>query len=85
MNKKQKLSKKTKKSQRLDSQPTDLKVEHIEITLEVETGNHIFGRFDNFEHALEFVKHYANNPDAILEKITPKKRISQNTDSSPET
>ena len=89
MNKKQRSSKKVgspkiTESQTIDSQPTDLKVEHIEITLEVETGNLIYGRFDNFESAIEFVNHYTNNPAAILEKITPKKRVPQKTDSLPE-
>ena len=47
-------------------------IKKIEITLQIDTGNIIYGEFTNMEEALAFVRKYAQSPHAILEKIKPK-------------
>lgn len=54
------------------------KIKNYEITLEVETGNLIYRKFDNKKDLLKFIHAYANDPKKILEEITPKiKKKSQ--------
>jgi hypothetical protein len=43
------------------------------ITLEVESGNLIHRKFDNLRDLVEFVKVYVNDPQKILDEITPKR------------
>ncbi len=51
-------------------------VKKIKITLHIDTGNIIYEEFDNHKEAEAFLKLYSDNPQAILDKITPKKRKS---------
>jgi len=44
----------------------------FEITLEIETGNLIHRKFDNKEDLLNFINDYTQNPQKILEEISPK-------------
>ena len=48
------------------------KIKQIEITLEIETGNLIYRKFNNKEDLLNFVNEYAQNPAKIRELISPK-------------
>lgn len=50
-----------------------MKTKQFEITLEIESGNLIHRKFDNLEDLAEFAKEYANNPQKILDEITPKR------------
>jgi hypothetical protein len=58
----------------LDSLPENPQVKRLEIALEIDTGNIIYHEFDDEEAALEFIQTYFRNPQAILNKITPKQR-----------
>ena len=49
------------------------KIKEFEITLEIESGNLIHRKFDNWEDLAAFAKEYTNNPQKILEEITPKR------------
>lgn len=49
-------------------------IEKFEIALQIETGNIIYQEFYDIEEAMEFMRLYHQNPQAILDKITPKKR-----------
>lgn len=53
--------------------PANPKIRNYEITLEIETGNLIYRKFNDFEELVEFIKEDANNPQKILEQITPKR------------
>lgn len=55
------------------SPPTSPKVKRFGITLEIETGNLIHREFDNWEDLVKFAEEYADNPQWILEQITPKR------------
>jgi len=59
--------------------PTSPKIRRFGITLEIETGNLIHREFDNWDDLAKFAKDYANNPQKILDEITPKrnKRIGE--------
>ena len=59
------------------SPPKEPKIKQIEITLEIETGNLIYRKFDNKEDLLSFVNEYAKNPAKIREVISPKKRAKK--------
>lgn len=52
-------------------------VEGFEIALKINTGNVIFQAFDDVEAALDFIKKYFQNPQEILQQITPKKRLPE--------
>lgn len=52
-------------------------IKNIEITLEIETGNLIYRKFDNKEDLLSFVNEYTQNPAKIRDVITPKKRAKK--------
>ncbi len=52
-------------------------IQRIEISLHIDTGNVIYGEFEDIESALEFVRTYHNNPEAILKRITPRKKSDQ--------
>ena len=62
----------TKKKTSLSKQPN---IKRFEITLEIETGNLIHRKFDNLKDLAEFAKEYANDPQKILEEITPKRNM----------
>ena len=47
-------------------------VQRFKVSLDIDTGNVIYREFDNLEDAMEFVTTYAQNPDKILDKITPR-------------
>ncbi len=47
-------------------------VQRFKVSLDIDTGNVIYQEFDNLEDAMEFVTTYAQNPDKILDKITPR-------------
>ena len=57
-----------------NTSPEHLKIEKVMITLHIDTGNRLYDEFDNIEDALEFVMTYYQNPQAIRDKITPRKR-----------
>ena len=59
----------TKKKKPSSKQST---INHIEITLEIETGNLIHRKFDNKEDLLNFINEYTQNPQKILDEISPK-------------
>lgn len=52
--------------------PTNPEIELYEVTLHIHTGNVIHMSFKDPEAALQFIQEYYRNPEAILEKITPK-------------
>ena len=47
-------------------------VQRFKVSLDIDTGNVIYQEFDNLEDAMDFVTTYAQNPDKILDKITPR-------------
>ncbi|MDL1910960.1 hypothetical protein FBQ81_09760 [Chloroflexi bacterium CFX6] len=53
--------------------PATPKARSFEITLEIETGNLIYRKFNDLEELIEFIKEDAHNPQWILEQITPKR------------
>lgn len=53
--------------------PKPPKIKRFEITLEIETGNLIHRKFDNWDDLAKFAKECANNPQWILEETTPKR------------
>ncbi|NDJ61384.1 MAG: hypothetical protein GYB67_09675 [Chloroflexi bacterium] len=57
----------------LDPLPEVPSVEKFEITLQIDTGNIIYAEFADFEEATAFIQMYHRNPQAILDKIKPKK------------
>jgi len=54
--------------------PEHPSVQSLEIALQIDTGNTIYEKFDDFESALEFIQTYYKDSKAILKKITPKKK-----------
>jgi hypothetical protein len=60
----------TKKSTPSPKQP---KIKRFEITLEIESGNLIHREFDNWDDLAKFAEEYADNPQKILDEITPKR------------
>jgi len=57
--------------------PSNPKIQSFEISLHVDTGNVIFEKFGDIESAIDFLKQYFQNSEAILDKIRPKRRIGQ--------
>jgi len=55
--------------------PETPKIKQFEIALQIETGNVIYAEFKDSEELCEFIQNYLQNPQAILDKITPKKRL----------
>jgi hypothetical protein len=53
--------------------PANPKTRSFELTLEIETGNLIYRKFNDLEELIEFIKEDANDPRWILEEITPKR------------
>jgi hypothetical protein len=54
-------------------------VEKLEIALQIDTGNTIYGEFTDYEDAMQFIENYFNNPDNILKKITPRRKPNDNS------
>jgi len=54
--------------------PANPKINNFEITLEIETGNLIYRKFNDLEELLEFINENTNNPEKIIEEISPKQR-----------
>ncbi|MBI1881581.1 MAG: hypothetical protein HYR94_25655 [Chloroflexi bacterium] len=54
--------------------PGTLPIQNFEISLQIETGNIIYEKFEDLEDLLNFIQEYSQNPAKILERITPKKR-----------
>jgi hypothetical protein len=54
--------------------PEAPRIKQFEIALQIETGNVIYAEFKDSEELCEFIQKYLQNPQAILDKITPKKR-----------
>ncbi|MCC7187188.1 MAG: hypothetical protein IT312_00485 [Anaerolineales bacterium] len=52
--------------------PRSPKINSFEITFEIETGNLIYRKFNDLEELLEFINQNAQNPDKILDEISPK-------------
>lgn len=50
------------------------KISNFEITLEIETGNLIYRKFDDMEELLEFINEYTGSPDKIFNDIKPKNK-----------
>jgi len=61
----------------LEPVPDNPTIKSFEISLNIETGNVIYEKFDDFEEAVDFIKRYFANPGEIKDRITPKRRISQ--------
>ncbi len=47
------------------------RIQKVEITLYINTGNVIYQEFDDIESAMRFIQYMAHNPKAILERIAP--------------
>lgn len=56
--------------------PLNPRPRRFEIAMEIDTGNIIYEEFDDIEDVMGFIHLYHNNPQAILEKITPRPRLS---------
>ena len=54
--------------------PAEPAIKRYEIALRLETGNVIYQEFADIEEAFEFLREHYNNPDAILKKISPRKK-----------
>lgn len=52
--------------------PINPAVTKFEIALEISTGNMIYAEFHDLEEAIEFLQTYANDPRAILRRISPQ-------------
>lgn len=52
--------------------PANPKINNFEITLEIETGNLIYRKFNDLEELLDFINENTQNPQKILEEISPK-------------
>lgn len=52
--------------------PEEPQIQRFEIALQINTGNTIYREFSDIEDAREFLEAYFQNPQAILEQITPK-------------
>jgi hypothetical protein len=48
----------------------------FEISLQVDSGNVIYRRFEDLEEAFDFIERYTGQPQAILEIITPRPKES---------
>lgn len=53
------------------------KIRRCKITLHIESGNLIHREFDNLKELAEFATEYTNNPEKILDEITPKQNRKQ--------
>ena len=49
-------------------------VEKFEIALQISTGNTIYQEFTDAEEAQQFIQTYFRDPQAVLDRITPKRR-----------
>jgi hypothetical protein len=58
----------------LEPLPKHPKIANYEITLEIETGNLIYKKFDDIEELLEFINDYAGDPNKIYNAIKPKNK-----------
>jgi hypothetical protein len=54
--------------------PSTPNVKGFELALRIDTGNVIYQEFDDIESLFEFAKKYYQNPQEILQRITPKKK-----------
>jgi hypothetical protein len=61
----------------LEPLPDTPKIQHFEISLQLDTGNVIHEKFDDLEDLLEFICEHSGDPAKILERITPKKGPKQ--------
>jgi hypothetical protein len=52
--------------------PNNPQIKRFEVSLQMETGNTIYGEFDDYEKTLEFLQTYFQNPEEILKRIKPK-------------
>jgi hypothetical protein len=52
--------------------PANPKISNFEITLEIETGNLIYKKFNDLEELLDFITENTQNPQKILDEISPK-------------
>lgn len=57
--------------------PPNPRVETFEVTLQIDTGNVIYGKFGDIENVIDFIKQYFQNPEAILDRIKPKRKVGQ--------
>lgn len=64
--------------------PSEPKINKVEIALQIESGNTIYESFSDFEEAREFLENYYQNPQAILDKITPKRNLELDVDETSE-
>ncbi|MCL4878791.1 MAG: hypothetical protein KJ064_19175 [Anaerolineae bacterium] len=55
--------------------PSNPMVQKFEITLQINTGNTIHAAFTDLEDAQEFLQTLAHNPQAILQRITPRPNL----------
>ena len=50
------------------------RIQKFEITLHIETGNLIYEEFEDIEALMDFIQTYTRDSEAILKRISPKKR-----------
>jgi hypothetical protein len=60
--------------------PANPNIQKFEIGLEISTGNMIYEEFDDVEALIEFIKSYYGNPQAILNRISPRKNKGEKHD-----
>ncbi|HLG28060.1 MAG TPA: hypothetical protein VI423_09775 [Paenisporosarcina sp.] len=53
--------------------PANPKINNFEITLEIESGNLIYRKFNDLEELLDFINENTQDPQKIVNEITPKK------------
>lgn len=61
----------------LNPLPDNPQIHKLEIALQIDTGNTIYHEFKDAEEAMAFIQSYFQNPQAILQKITPQKHPRQ--------
>jgi hypothetical protein len=54
--------------------PSHPQIQRFEIALQIETGNVIYEEFTDIESAMEFMRIYYANPDAIRDRISPRSK-----------
>lgn len=55
--------------------PDSPAISRLEIALQIDTGNTIYEEFSDVEDVIEFLTRYWSNPQEILDRIMPKKRL----------
>jgi hypothetical protein len=64
-------------SELLSQLPENPQIKSFEIALQIDTGNTIYQEFKDIESAIDFIQNHFRNPNAILQRITPRKTPKQ--------